>query len=215
MPKLLAEIRPTVKLIFICSPNNPTGNCFDIGTIESILDNFPGLVVIDEAYIDLILVESWLPRLHDYENLVVLQTLSKAWGLASIRLGIVFASSPLIEILNKIKYPYNVSGPCQQIALKALEKIELKEQMVKVLKEQREYLAVQLKKLAVVERVYPSETNFILVKMRSAQKVYNYLLKHKIVVRDRSREKHCNNCLRITVGTEEENQKIVKILKNI
>ena len=210
---LLSDINQTDKILFICSPNNPTSNCFDKNTIETILKKFPGIVIIDEAYIDFSSQQSWLSKLKEYNNLVVLQTFSKAWGLANIRLGMAFASDEIVTLLNKIKYPYNVNGVTQKIALEGLQNIQQKDKMIEQILNQRKFLNEELSKLSCVEKVYPSEANFLLVKMKSALPIYQYLLKHQILVRDRSKEIHCEECLRITVGTPQENKKLIQILK--
>jgi histidinol-phosphate aminotransferase len=210
---LLSNINKTDKVLFICSPNNPTSNCFDRDTIVTVLRKFPGIVIIDEAYIDFSSQQSWLSKLKEYNNLVVLQTFSKAWGLANIRLGMAFASPEIIALLNKIKYPYNVNGVTQKIALDGLKNIKKRDQMIEQILKQRKFLQEELSKISCVEKVYPSEANFLLVKMKSALSVYQYLLKHQILVRDRSKEIHCEECLRITVGTPQENRKLIQMLK--
>ncbi len=193
------------KIIWICSPNNPTGNSMHRGDIEMILNNFNGLVVIDEAYINFSRHKSFITELTDYPNLVVMQTFSKAWGLAGLRLGMAFASNEIIDVLNKVKPPYNINQATQELALKALEEIGQVNDMIKELVQMRAALKAVFEKIPYVEKVYPSDANFLLVKMKDARKVYNFLLEKGIVVRDRSNVKLCDNCLRITVGTENEN----------
>jgi len=211
--EVFSHLTPETKLIFICSPNNPTGNCFDAKNIKHILEQFHGLVIIDEAYIDFTPEKSWLPRLQQYENLIILHTFSKAWGLASIRLGMAFAKTEIIDVLNKIKYPYNVNGVTQEIALKVLDNLSGKDQMVEEIIKQREILITQLRQLPMFEEIYPSEANFILTKVKGARDIYRYLLSQKIIVRDRSQAFHCESCLRITVGTPEENYQLIESLK--
>jgi histidinol-phosphate aminotransferase len=211
---MMRAVNPETKLIFLCSPNNPTANCFAEEHIEKILEKFQGLLILDEAYADFASDKSWLPRLNRYENLLILQTFSKAWGLANIRLGIAFASPEIIKILDKIKYPYNVNGVTQEIALQVLGSVHRKNKMVNEIIQQREILRNELIKLTVVEKVYPSDTNFLLVKVSSARSIYRYLMDYQIIVRDRSNALHCENCLRITIGTPEENVKLIEALKN-
>ncbi len=202
----------STKIIWICSPNNPTGNSIDRGDIEAVLNNFNGLVVIDEAYINFSRHKSFIAELADYPNLVVMQTFSKAWGLAGLRLGMAFASEALIHILNNVKPPYNINQATQEIVLKALEEVGQVNDMIKELVQMRAALQAVFKKIPGVEKVYPSDSNFLLVKMNEARKVYEYLLTKGIVVRDRSNVKLCDDCLRITIGTEEENTLLVDAL---
>jgi len=197
------------KLIWICSPNNPTANSMNRQDIEIILNNFSGLVVIDEAYINFSRHRSFIQELSDYPNLVVLQTFSKAWGLAGLRVGMAFASQAIIEVLNKVKPPYNISQSTQELVLKALEEVEQVNEMIRTLVELREQLAVDLAALPMVRRVYPSDANFLLVKTDDARGIYDHLLNAGIVVRDRSKVELCAGCLRITVGTEKENEALV------
>jgi len=202
------------KIIWICSPNNPTSNSMNREDIEMILNNFDGLVVIDEAYINFSKHRSFIQELEEYPNLVILQTLSKAWGLAGLRLGMAFASTSVIDIYNKVKPPYNINQATQEIALDALGKMDEVNQMIRTLVEQREILAKRLIQLPMIKKVYPSEANFLLVKMDRAREVYEYLLTEGIVVRDRSRVELCEGCLRITVGTESENIELLRQLQN-
>ncbi len=203
-----------IKLTFICDPNNPSGNCYSNKEITAILDSSDSLVVIDEAYIDFASRESWLSKLLNHPNLIVLQTLSKAWGLAGIRIGMAFASAKIIDILNKVKYPYNVNQLTQQKAIEALNNYEKKDFFVKELIKQRQILVKELSELDCVLKIYPSEANFLLVKFKEAILTYQYLLKNNIVIRDRSNQLHCESCLRITVGTEKENKVLIDQLKN-
>ncbi|HEY9046868.1 MAG TPA: histidinol-phosphate transaminase, partial [Ohtaekwangia sp.] len=205
----------TTKIIFLCSPNNPTGNLLSRDKILEVLKRFYGLVVIDEAYIDFAKSKSFVEDLAKYPNLVVLQTFSKAWGLAGLRLGMCFASEEIINILNKIKYPYNVNIRTQELALDALEKVNVVEEWVKEIIKQRTKLAKAFEKLSITEQVYPSDSNFILVRVKDAPAIYQYLLEHRIIVRDRSRVTLCYNCLRITVGTPEENDRLVRALEEM
>jgi len=201
------------KLIWICSPNNPTANSIDRQDIEVVLNNFSGLVVIDEAYINFSRHKSFIQELGDYPNLVVLQTLSKAWGLAGLRLGMAFASEAIIDVYNKVKPPYNISQATQELALKALEEVGQVNDMIRDLVTMREQLSKDLAELSVVQRVYPSDANFLLVKVENARSAYEHLLRAGIVVRDRSKVELCEGCLRITVGTEQENAELLKSLK--
>ena len=200
------------KMIWICSPNNPTGNSMHREDIETVLNNFNGLVVIDEAYINFSRHKSFIQELHDYPNLVVLQTFSKAWGLAGLRLGLAFAPAEIISVMNKVKPPYNISEATQQLALQALQNVDQVNDMIYELVNMREALKEVLEGLPVVEKVYSSDANFLLVKTNDAKKAYRFLLSKSIVVRDRSNVQLCDNCLRITIGTEEENTKLVDAL---
>ncbi|HWY37834.1 MAG TPA: histidinol-phosphate transaminase [Bacteroidia bacterium] len=202
------------KLIFVCCPNNPTGNGVKWADIKIILEEFKGIVVVDEAYINFASYKSLVPELLNYPNLVILQTLSKAWGLAGLRIGMAFASQQIIDVFNKVKPPYNINVASQQIALEALDNIQQINEWIKVIVSEREILAKELGEITFVEKVYPSEANFLLVKVDDAHKIYNYLVQQKIVVRDRSRIILCESCLRITIGTKEENKKLLTTLKN-
>jgi histidinol-phosphate aminotransferase len=202
-----------IKLIYLCSPNNPTGNCLDRDKIREILTKFKGLVIIDEAYIDFSGQISWISELDNFNNLIVLQTFSKVWGLAGIRLGIAFSDQKVIRILDKIKYPYNINGITQRLAIEALENIKNKENMRNKILKQKDKLKKDLLQLEVIKKVYPSDANFFLVKFHNAKEVYQYLLKNGVIVRDRSQVIHCDNCLRITVGTCGENKKLIQLLK--
>jgi histidinol-phosphate aminotransferase len=207
-------IKPSTKIIWICSPNNPTGNSIDREAIEMILNNFDGLVVIDEAYINFSRQKSWLSDLQDYPNLVVLQTLSKAWGLAGIRLGMAFASPEIIGYLNKVKPPYNISEPVQELAVKALEEIGQVNDMIVTLVNERQNMTTSLLQNEEVVKIYPSDANFLLVKFKDASRLYKYFVEQGIVVRDRSNVILCEGCLRITVGTPQENQKLLGSLNS-
>ncbi|MFY8007912.1 MAG: histidinol-phosphate transaminase [Sediminibacterium sp.] len=205
-------VNEDTRIIWICSPNNPTGNLMQWQDIETILNHFNGLVVIDEAYINFARQRSWITALTDYPNLVVLQTLSKAWGLAGLRLGMAFANTAIIEVLQRVKPPYNISQPAQELALKALEEVEQVNDMIRHLVDMRDALAEVLATMPEVETVYPSDANFLLVKIRNARKVYEFLLENGIVVRDRSKVQLCDDCLRITIGSEQENTHLVDAL---
>ena len=202
------------KIIWICSPNNPTGNSIHREDILTVLNNFKGIVVIDEAYINFARQKTFVQDLGEYENLVVLQTFSKAWGLAALRLGMAFASSEIIAVMDKVKPPYNINQATQDLALKALEEIGQVNDMIRELVEMREALAEVFKQMPAVEKVYPSDANFILIKIKKARAVYEYLLTRGIVVRDRSNVQLCADCLRITVGTEQENTVLVDALSD-
>lgn len=193
------------KLIFICSPNNPTGNSMDRDDIEFILNNFPGLVIVDEAYVNYSRQRSFISELTEYPNLVVMQTLSKAWGMAGVRIGMAFASDDIIAVLNKIKPPYNIGSPAQGLAREALENIEQVNEWIRITVAERGQLVAALGQIPFVKKIYPSDANFVLVKVEDAQAVYAYLVKVGIIVRDRSRVTLCEGCLRITIGTPEEN----------
>ncbi len=202
------------KIIFICSPNNPTGNCMAPESIMKVVDQFNGIVVVDEAYIDFTDHSSLADKLSDYPNLVVLQTLSKAWGMAALRIGMAFASVEIIKILNRIKPPYNVNSASQKLALEALSSVYMKNNTVRRILQQREWLRHSLNELNVVTTVYPSDANFLLVKVIDARKIYEHLVKQMIIVRDRSKVKLCEDALRITVGTEEENRILIETLQS-
>ncbi len=202
------------KIIWLCSPNNPTGNSLNREDIETVINNFSGLVVIDEAYINFSRHRSFIQELKDYPNLVVMQTLSKAWGLAGLRLGMAFASETIISIYNKVKPPYNISQATQELVLKALDEVQQVNEMIRMIVEMRVALTAALKQLPGVQKVYPSDANFLLVKVNNARAVYNHLLNNGMVVRDRSRVELCEGCLRITVGTQRENSDLIKNLES-
>ncbi|TLV03054.1 histidinol-phosphate transaminase [Dyadobacter luticola] len=210
---VLNAITPFTKIIWICSPNNPTGNVMQQDAIQTLLENFNGLVVVDEAYIDFTETPSWISKLDENPNLVVLQTFSKAWGLAGLRVGMCFASVELIKILNKIKPPYNISLPAQQALLRGLENQESKDEMVADILTQRAALHNMLEELSLVIHIHPSDANFLLVQFEDAKAVMDYLIGEQIIVRDRSRVALCDGCLRITVGTQAENEVLINSLK--
>lgn len=211
---VLNEVTSNTKIIFLCSPNNPTGNSFIREKIYHILNNFDGIVVLDEAYIDFSEQESFLGQLQNYPNLVVLQTFSKAWGMAGVRMGMAIASTSIIDILNKIKYPYNINVLTQQQVSRQLDLIEDKNVKVNSIINQRKAMIVELKKMKLVKEVYPADANFLLIKVDDARKLYNYLLNKEIIVRDRSKVALCQGCLRITIGTPSENGVFLEALKN-
>lgn len=209
---ILKAINPNTKLIFFCCPNNPTGTGVKWNDIKTVLENFKGIVVIDEAYINFAKYRSLIPELLNYPNLVILQTLSKAWGLAGLRIGMAFASEPIIDIFNKIKPPYNVNSVSQTLALEALNNIEQINNWIKEIVSERDKLINDLQNFEFVQKIYPSEANFILVRTNDPQKIYNYLVSNQVIVRDRSRVELCEGCLRITIGTKEQNQKLFSLL---
>ncbi|GAE14049.1 histidinol-phosphate transaminase [Bacteroides pyogenes] len=211
--KLLSAVDGHTKLVFLCSPNNPTGNQLLRCEIEKVLQRFEGLLVLDEAYNDFSEESSFLYDLDTFPNLVVLQTFSKAWGGASVRLGMAFASEDVISVLNKIKYPYNVNQLTQQYALDMLRHYDKIEFWIETLKEERSYLEQELAGIPCVIRIYPSDANFLLVKVTDAAEIYDYLAGEGIIVRNRDSVPLCGNCLRVTVGTRTENDALIAALK--
>jgi histidinol-phosphate aminotransferase len=209
---ILNAVDSNTKIIFLCSPNNPTGNSFSDESIIRILNNFKGLVVLDEAYIDFSANKSWLNELNDFPNLIITQTLSKAYAMAGLRIGILYASKPIIAVLNKIKPPYNVNILSQEAAEKKLLQSTLKAQVRKILVE-KEKLVSALKATKFIVKVFPSDANFILVKVDEATYRYQQFLDNGVVVRNRSNQPLCENCLRITVGNKEENERLMEVLK--
>ncbi|RYU86542.1 histidinol-phosphate transaminase [Mucilaginibacter terrigena] len=206
-------IDKNTKLIFVCSPNNPTGNSINRDDIETLLANFNGLVIIDEAYINYSRQKTFIQELTEYSNLVVLQTLSKAWGLAGLRVGMAFASEEIIEVMNKVKPPYNMNEASQQLALQALNNVSLVNLWIKETLEERDKLVLNLKEFDFVLDIYPSDANFILVKTTNAKAIYDFLVKHGIIIRDRSKVELCEGCLRITIGTPDENKTLIETLQ--
>jgi histidinol-phosphate aminotransferase len=200
------------RIIWLCSPNNPTGNSLNREDIEIILNNFEGLVVIDEAYINFSRQRSFIPELSEYPNLVILQTMSKAWGLAALRIGMAFASKEIIEVINRIKPPYNISQAAQDLVLQALDHVDEVNNMIRILVEERKKLEESLLELPQVIQVYPSDANFLLVKTIDAKGLYKYLVEKGVVVRDRSNVLLCEESLRITVGTPSENTALLKMI---
>jgi len=215
LPAIEGLVDEKTKIIWICSPNNPTGNAFNARDIEMILNNFDGLVVIDEAYINFSRQPSFIRELIEYPNLVVLQTFSKAWGLAGLRMGMAFASEFIIDVMNRIKPPYNIGQPTQSLVLEALRETDAVNEMIRKIVHMRNELAEKLSQISSVLCVYPSESNFLLVKIREARHVYEMLLNSGIVVRDRSSAPGCTDCLRITIGTQEQNEKLLTTLSSI
>lgn len=205
-------ITPKTKIVFLCSPNNPSGNLLQKESIREILENFSGITLIDEAYIDFCPEASWLKALQQYPRMVIIQTFSKAWGLAALRLGMAFAHPDIIAVFNKIKPPYNINKFTQDLALKSLYAEPTKNQMVQEILQQRAFLAQELSQLPFVEKVFPSDANFLLVKMQKAQEIFEYLLAHKVIVRNRT--KVVANCLRISIGTKVENQILLEKLRD-
>lgn len=212
--QVLKQLKPSTKLLFICSPNNPSGNIMDVNAVTRLLKAFDGLVVIDEAYIDFTTIESWMQHLNTFPNLIVTQTLSKAYGLAGIRLGTCYASKEIIAVLNKIKPPYNINSLTQQAAIEALQNNEVSEQVSSILRE-REKLANALASCFFVKKIYPSDANFILIKVDDANKRYDELLRHGIVIRNRTTQLGCENCLRISLGTPAENKQLLTLLNTL
>lgn len=213
--RILDAVNGYTKVIWLCSPNNPSGNDLEKKEVENILDNFEGIVVIDEAYIDFALRDSWISALKKYDNLIVLQTFSKAWAMASIRCGMAFSSLEIIEFFNKVKYPYNVNFLTQKFVSKSLDDSNKKEEWVRMLIEQRSFMIEELKKIPLVNKIYPTAANFFLVDVGNATDVYNYLCENKIIVRNRNKVTKCYGCLRITVGTREENITLLDALKKL
>jgi len=212
MAALQEAVDENTKLIFICSPNNPTGNSIDRADIEMILNNFDGIVVVDEAYINYARQKTFISELTEYPNLVVMQTLSKAWGLAALRVGMAFAGEEIINVLNKVKAPYNINQSAQDLVLEALNNIGQVNEWIKDAVVERDKLAASLESLPQVEYVYPSDANFLLAKTTDAKGIYNKLVEQGIIVRDRSKVELCGGCLRITVGTPEENVTLVNAI---
>ncbi|MGC9341729.1 MAG: histidinol-phosphate transaminase [Bacteroidales bacterium] len=211
---IIDSTNPKTKMIFLCSPNNPTGNLMDIDEVVKLLKAFKGLVVMDEAYIDFARTDGVLPYLNEYQNLVILRTFSKAWGLAGIRLGMAFASESIIKLMAKVKYPYNLNILTQEFAIKTITDRTRRDQWIEEIIEERENMKVNLGNLPIVEKIYPSDANFLLVKVDNPQDLYSFLKEKGIIVRDRSRVDLCEGSLRITIGTREENRELLKELKN-
>lgn len=210
---VLSVAGPKSKILFLCSPNNPTGNSFHPDILRRLTEAFPGIVVVDEAYIDFSADPGMLPILTEFPNLVVLQTLSKAWGLAAIRLGMAFAGEPVIQLLNKVKAPYNLNILTQEKALQAIHDPGHKQQMVQILLEERKRLADALTDFLFVRQVFPSDANFFLVKVDAPDKLYDFLTHQGIIVRNRSSVPLCGGCLRISIGTPEENTTLLEALQ--
>lgn len=213
--KLLAATDPKTKVIFLCSPNNPTGNDLDVNEIEKVITLFDGIVVVDEAYIDFSSRTSFLKTLDSHPNLIVLQTFSKAWGMAAVRLGMAFASPEIIHYLNKVKYPYNINLLTQNFVSAELEEVDRKNDWVDLILQQRTDLIAALGKLPIVRHIHPTDANFMLVQVDDANAVYTYLVNEKIIVRNRNTVSLCLGCLRITVGIPEENELLINALKKL
>jgi histidinol-phosphate aminotransferase len=213
--KVLAAVDNKTKVIFLCSPNNPTGNLLNTNEVEKILKGFDGIVVIDEAYIDFSDKASWLTKLNKYPQMVILQTFSKAWGLAAARCGMAFASEEIISFFNKVKYPYNINILTQKLILEKLEQVEIKNNWVKEILSQRAFMIEELKQLSIVEHIYPSDANFILVKVDDANLRYKQLVEKGIIVRNRNSVTLCENCLRITIGTAQDNKELLNALTSL
>ena len=211
--KLLAAADAHTKIIWLCTPNNPTGNCLNRDEVVKVIEQFEGLVIVDEAYSDFASQRSLRFDLAQYPNLIVLNTMSKAWGCAAIRLGMAFASKEIIDLFNKVKYPYNVNLLTQQQALEALKRPIDVEEWVKVLLQERTRMMQAFAELPICEKVYPTEANFFLAKMTDATRIYNYLVDQGIIVRNRTRVQLCQNCLRITIGTKSENSELIAALR--
>ena len=211
--KLLAATDDHTKIIWLCTPNNPTGNCLNRDEVVKVIEQFEGLVIVDEAYSDFSSQRSLRFNLAKYPNLIILNTMSKAWGCAAIRLGMAFASKEIIGLFNKVKYPYNVNALTQQQALEALKRPIDVEEWVKVLLQERNRMMLAFIELPICEKVYPTEANFFLAKMNDATRIYNYLVDKGIIVRNRTRVQLCQNCLRITIGTKSENSELIAALR--
>ena len=211
--KLLAATDDHTNIIWLCTPNNPTGNCLNRDEVIKVIEQFEGLVIVDEAYSDFASQRSLRFDLAKYPNLIVLNTMSKAWGCAAIRLGMAFASKEIIGLFNKVKYPYNVNLLTQQQALEALKRPIDVEEWVKVLLQERTRMMQAFIELPICEKVYPTEANFFLAKMNDATRIYNYLVDQGIIVRNRTRVQLCQNCLRITIGTKTENSELIAALR--
>ncbi|UAY51153.1 histidinol-phosphate transaminase [Ferruginibacter albus] len=209
---ILNAVDENTKLLFVCSPNNPTGNNMNRSDVELLLNNFPGIIIIDEAYINYSSQKSFIQELTEYSNLIVMQTLSKAWGLAALRLGLAYASLDIIDVFNKVKPPYNVNKASQMLALDALVNTGVVNDWIKEVVAEREDLAKELLNFSFVQTIYPSDANFFLMKVDDADKLYDYLAGNGVIVRNRSKEIMCENCLRITIGTPEENKQLLNLL---
>ena len=210
---LLSAANNRTKMIMLCSPNNPSGNLLNKEQLVKTIESFDGVVVIDEAYIDFANDKGFLPFLNKHKNLVVLQTLSKAWGMAGVRLGMAFGSKEVVDVLTNVKHPYNIGVHTQELVLNRLEDTSRVEQQISEIISQRVLMADELAKYSFVRRVYPSDSNFILVEVKEPHRLYDYLINEKLIVRDRSGVVGCNNTLRITIGTPKENQKLINLIK--
>ena len=211
---VLNAVDANTKILFICSPNNPTGNNMNREDVEVLLNNFPGIIIIDEAYINYSNQKTFIQELTEYPNLIVMQTLSKAWGLAALRLGLCYASMDIIEVFNKVKPPYNVNKASQQLAVDALVNTTQVNDWIKEVVAQKDMLIRELAAFPFIGYIYPSDANFFLMKVKDADKLYKHLSDNGVIVRNRSKEVNCENCLRITIGTPEENQQLINLLKS-
>jgi len=211
---VLNAVDANTKILFICSPNNPTGNNMNREDVEVLLNNFPGIIIIDEAYINYSNQKTFIQELTEYPNLIVMQTLSKAWGLAALRLGLCYASMDIIDVFNKVKPPYNVNKASQQLAVDALANTAQVNDWIKEVVAQKEMLIRELAAFPFIGYIYPSDANFFLMKVKDADKLYKYLSDNGVIVRNRSKEVNCENCLRVTIGTPEENQQLINLLKS-
>ena len=212
---ILESVDTNTKIIFLCSPNNPTGNSFSDTVISELLDNFDGIIVLDEAYIDFSERESWLSKIENYPNLVVTQTLSKAFGMAGIRVGILYASASIIAIVNKIKPPYNINVLSQEKAFERIKDSDKNSLEIQSILDNKRNLLEQLSKIKFIEKIFPSDANFVLIKVDNASKRYNQLIDFGIVIRNRTTQLLCENCLRITIGTKSENEKLINVLRTL
>jgi histidinol-phosphate aminotransferase len=212
---ILESVDTNTKIIFLCSPNNPTGNSFSDTVISELLDNFDGIIVLDEAYIDFSERESWLAKIERYPNLVISQTLSKAFGMAGIRVGILYASASIIAIVNKIKPPYNINVLSQEKAFERIKDSDKNSLEIQSILDNKRNLLEQLSKIKFIEKIFPSDANFVLIKVDNASKRYNQLIDFGIVIRNRTTQLLCENCLRITIGTNLENEKLINVLRTL
>jgi histidinol-phosphate aminotransferase len=212
---ILKCVDANTKIIFLCSPNNPTGNSFSDSAISELLENFDGIIVLDEAYIDFSEKESWLTKIENYPNLVITQTLSKAYGMAGIRVGILYASASIIAIVNKIKPPYNINVLSQEKALERIKDSDKNSLEIQSILDNKRNLLEQLSKIEFIEKIFPSDANFVLIKVDNASKRYNQLIDFGIVIRNRTTQLLCENCLRITIGTILENEKLINVLRTL
>jgi histidinol-phosphate aminotransferase len=212
---ILESVDANTKMIFLCSPNNPTGNSFSETAISELLENFNGIIVLDEAYIDFSERESWLTKIEKYPNLVLTQTLSKAYGMAGIRVGILYASASIIAIVNKIKPPYNINVLSQEKALERIKDSNKNSLEIQSILDNKRDLLEQLSKIEFIEKIFPSDANFVLIKVDNASKRYNQLIEFGIVIRNRTTQLLCENCLRITIGTKSENEKLINVLQTL
>ena len=211
--RLLAATDDHTKIVWLCTPNNPTGNCLKREEVIKVIEGFEGLVIVDEAYSDFSFQKTFRSELAKYPNLIVLNTMSKAWGCAAIRLGMAFASKEIIDIFNKVKYPYNVNQLTQQQAFEALKDPYEVDNWVKILLQERSRMIDAFEELPICEKVYPTDANFFLAKMTDATTIYNYLVDRGIIVRNRHRVQLCQNCLRVTIGTKTENGELIAALR--